>query len=334
MKETYMRKNHLWSLVAVGWVLACAGLAPAGSFVEEFDDNPFGRGWRMEGEAQLFHWDASNQNLQVTWDSRQPNSYFYRPLGTVLTRADDFSLSFDLRLEDITVGIDPQKPYTFQIAIGFLSQATATQTNFLRATGMDSPNLVEFDYFPDSGFGATVSPTVISTNHQFATSFNFPLELTTNDLFHVELRYTASNQTLATKMTRNGFAFGPIEDVVLRPDFTDFRVDQLAIMSYSDAGQDPRFAGSVLAHGCVDHIVLRVPDPPLDRVNGGFSLGQWQMSFQTKVDWVYQMERTSDFAAWIPCSAQADGTGAPLMLADTNAPGARAWFYRVRADRP
>ena len=50
-----------------------------------------------------------------------------------------------------------------------------------RGTGVNAingaRNALEFDYFPDSGFGATISPTILSSNNQFVTEFAFPLEL-------------------------------------------------------------------------------------------------------------------------------------------------------------
>jgi len=144
------------------------------TFQEDFASDPLTRNWWAYGDGSLFRWNATNGVLEVTWDSSRPNSYFALPLDTVVSRADDFSFGFDLRLWDITIGTSPGKPFTFQLAVGLNNLAQATSTNFLRGTGTDSPNLAEFDYFPDSGFGATISPTVISSNIQFATSFNSP----------------------------------------------------------------------------------------------------------------------------------------------------------------
>jgi len=74
----------------------CA-LALAGSFVlfatrsgattitEDFSTDPVPRGWKMFGDTRLFQWDSTSQTLAVTWDSSQTNSYFYHPLGTILT---------------------------------------------------------------------------------------------------------------------------------------------------------------------------------------------------------------------------------------------------------
>jgi len=219
----------------------------------------------------------------------------------------------------------------FELAVGFLNMEAATQTNFLRGTGFNSPNLVEFAYFPDTGFGATISPTIISTNHDWAASFNFPLELTLNDLFRVQMVYAASNQTLRTVVTRNGQGFGPLEDVVIAPPFTDFRLDAVSICSYSDAGQDPLWGGSILARGVVDNLVVTTPPPPIQTVTGTLSEGLWRVEFDSRTNWLYRLETTSDFTKWILVNS-APGTGGRMAMQDQETQDAR--FYRVVADRP
>jgi hypothetical protein len=327
-----MRKCSLLLLVCALFGVPFAANS-AVTFHEDFAANPSTRSWRASGDSSLFSWNRTNQSLEVVWDSSRANSYLVRPLNTVLSRGDDFAFAFDLRLGDIAVGTNPGKPFTFQLAIGFLNLAEATATHYLRGTGTDSPNLVEFDYFPDSGFGATVSPTIISSNIQFATSFNSPLELTTNDWFHVVMSYTASNQTLVTTMTRNGIVFGPIQDVDLGTNFTDFRADHFAISSYSDAGQDPQFAGSILAHGVVDNVLVTVPDPAVIGLASAMVNGEWQAEFTARTNWLYTLERTQDFRSWSAVSPTRIGMNERLSFADTNAPAANA-YYRVRAELP
>ena len=75
--------------------------AQAAVFTEEFASPPAARGWRTFGDGSLFSWNATSQNLEVTWDSARPNSYFFRPLGTIVGKSDDFSFQFDLRLHSI-----------------------------------------------------------------------------------------------------------------------------------------------------------------------------------------------------------------------------------------
>lgn len=313
-------------LLALAGLSAGAGaVAQAAVFEETFAADPVAQGWRVHGDAALFQWNAAGQNLEVTWDSSRANSYFYRPLGTVLARDDDFSLAFDLQLQEV------QAKNMFQVALGFIHLADATRPNFYRGTGMDSPNLVEFDYFPDTGYGATVSPTFISSNSGFATTFNWPLDLTLEQTFKVEMRYTAANQTLVTTMTRAGEAFGPISDVKLESSFSDFRVDAVAISSYSEAGQDPAWGGSILAHGRVDNLAVTVPPPPIAEVGCEFANGRWEVRFATRANWTYTLERTEDFKGWTTVT-QASGTGEQVTLSDEQ-PQARQ-FYRVRAERP
>jgi hypothetical protein len=326
----------------LGWLV----IALAGGFIffnselqaavlqEDFSSNPAAHGWQIFGKTNLFSWDAAGEALDVTWDSSQPNSYFFHRLGTILGRDDGFSVAFDLHLNDITPGINTNKPGAFELAISLLNLTQATDTNFLRGTGTNSPNLVEFDYFPDAGFGATIWPTFISTN----SSFNYSgptdytsLALTAGDTFHVQMTYTASNTTLTTTMTRNGSAFGPIHPVTLSTNFTDFRVDTFAISSYSDSGDD---FDSLLAHGSVDNLTIITPPPPVTNMTGGFvSSNVWETRFTSRSNWVYTLERTADLHNWTMTSVSTNGNGSDVALRDTQATQSNG-FYRVRAERP
>jgi hypothetical protein len=306
----------------------------AAVLAEDFSNDSAARGWQVFGNTNLFSFNAGSQALDVTWDSSQPNSYFFHRLGTILGRADDFSMAFDLRLADITPGINTNKPGPFEVAISFLNISQATATNFLRGTGTDSPNELEFAYFADTGFGATISPTIISTNGSFNYSGSSDytlLALTTGDTFHIVMSYTASNSTVTTTMTRNGSAFGPINPVTLSTNFTDFRVDAFAISSYSDTGDD---FDSLLAHGSVDNVTITIPPLPVTNLSGHFvSPDLWEARFTSRTNWVYTLERTTDFQIWTTASATTNGTGEDLSLQDTQAKQNNG-FYRVRAERP
>src|SRR6185369_6598419 len=182
----------------------------------------------------------------------------------------------------------------------------------------DSPNLVEFDYFADTGFGATIWPTFISTN----SSFNYSgptdytlLALSVKDTFRVAMTYTASNATLTTRITRNGSAFGPINPVTLSTNFTDFRVDAFAISSYSDSGDN---YDSLLAHGSVDNVSITTPPPPVTNLSGGFvEPDVWETRFSSRSNWVYTLERTVNLQIWTTASVSTNGTGAEIVLRDS-----------------
>lgn len=315
------------------WGLVAASICGAATFQEDFSSDPLQNGWMVFGDTNLFQWDSINQNLEVTWDSSQTNSYFYHSLGTIAAKSDDFSLTYDLQLSDIAIGVNPNKTNTFELVVGFINSASATSTNLERGAGINAAhgarNTCEFDYFPDSGYGATISPTLISSNNQFATKFAFPLTLDPGALFHVMMAYTASNLTLQTTVTRNGALFGTIPNVVLSGSFSDFRLDQVAVCSYSDAGAD----GSLLAHGTVDNFVVTVPPPPVQSLTGSFTNGVWQAQFSGQSNWLYTLQRSVDFQSWINVSSIAPGDATNLLLQDASPPADKA-FYRISAQRP
>jgi hypothetical protein len=218
------------------------------------------------------------------------------------------------------------------VAVGFINYPGATGANVQRGAGVSASgarNTFEFDYFPDSGKGATISPTIISSNNVFATKFAFPFTLDPGAFFHVTMNYTAGDKTLRTAMTRNGAAFASIPSVVLGSSFKDFRLDRVAIINWSDAGAD----GSLLAHGTVDNFAVTVPAPPVKNLAGAFSNGVWRAQFITQSNWLYTLECSADFQSWSNLSAATPGNATNLFLPDTNPPADRA-YYRVSAQRP
>jgi len=300
---------------------------------ENFAANPLNHGWSVFGDTNLFHWNSAAQNLEVTWDSSHSNSYCYLPLGTILTRQDDFSIAFDLFLSDIAAGVDPSKASSFELAIGLFNIVDATNAGFFRAA--HSPNLVEFDFFPDTGFGPTIWPSFWSTNSvlNYNGSSDYTiLDLPVNVLLHIAMVYTATNRTLATSISTNGSSLGQVHNVKLSSSFTDFRVGPFAIESYSDAGQNPQYGGSLLAHGAIDNVLLTLPPAPVQGLSGGFSNNNWQVSFLSRTNWNYTLMRSTDFQSWTPVSISASGLGTNLTLIDTNALSGSV-FYRVRAER-
>lgn len=131
-----MKSMRSFTLALAGLVVTQASLFAASVLQEDFTTDPLAAGWRVFGDSRLFTWDAGVGHLQVTWDSRQTNSYFYRPLGTVLDKDDDFSFAFDLRLLELTPGINPAKANSpFQIAVGFIRLADRHGSGFPAGLG-------------------------------------------------------------------------------------------------------------------------------------------------------------------------------------------------------
>jgi hypothetical protein len=331
-----MHKIRLSALALAGWFAAIGTGSAAITFQEDFSTDPAGRGWSVLGDTDLFQWNPTNQDLQVTWDSSRPNSYFAHPLGTVLSEEADFSLGFNLRLSDFAAGVNPDKPYPFELSVGLINLAEATQTGFVRGTGSDSPDLVEFSFFPDPGGVWVWGPSVTVmfcdwTGTNWSSGGFGSLTLSPNDCFQVDLAYTAAERVLRTSMTCNGLPFGPPGDAYLGASFRDFRVDHVAVCSYSDAGQDPSFAGSLLAHGAVDNFRVSLAAPPPPNLAGRFTNGAWQVEFLSLTNRLYTLERTADFQSWTAVSPATAGNGANLALQDPGAPADWA-CYRVRVE--
>jgi hypothetical protein len=296
--------------------------------------------WRSVEATTLFVWHSRPGEEQVTWDSSQPNSYYYLPLGMTLTRTDDFAARFTLSLRDIAIGVDPSKPSTFQIAIGFINLTNAFDPNLNRGSGINglhgARNLIEFDYFADSGFGATIAPTIVSKDNQFAYSHNFPLEITPGDTFEIEMSFSAASATLTTRMWKNGEVFGPadgsgLKAVTLGSQFSDFAVNAFAVSSYSDAGQSPpQFAGSVLAHGSIDNVLLTLPDPPECSLHVKRENGTVTIRFNTDAKWHYTIQKSADLKTWADFGTALDGSGDDLTATDWADAG--EMFYRVKLE--
>lgn len=331
--------------VALAMLLICLGVRAA-TFTENFSADPSQDGWKLFGNSNLFHWDSTNHNLAVTWDSTQTNSYFYHPLGTILARDDSFTVDFDLLLNDITSGNEPGKTGPLSIGIGFFNFSSATDPAWGRGIYGGAANLAEFSYFPTGYYAGpyaaspTTTPTFVSSSgYAYAPTVYSPyvLELPTNQWVHVSMAYTASSQTMTMALTTNGVLFAQMPDVVLTDTASsgfaatdDYRVDTFSINSYSSFGDA---YDSVLAHGAVRNITVTVPPPPVQNLAGAFSNGVWQVQFNERTNWVYTLQRSLDLSTWSDASADTPGVDPSLSLQDTNAVASKA-FYRIRATRP
>jgi hypothetical protein len=330
--NTPARGFHLPMLAAL--CLATTAVGRSATITENFSADPLAHGWQVFGNSNLFHWNSANQNLAVTWDSSQTNSYFYQPLGTILARDDSFHLSFDLTFQDYEIGTTPGKPYDFPAAIGFLNLSNAMQTNFSRGVGINSTygpyNLVQFNFFPAFDvYSPTIDQIIIATNNgSWLYNDNNLLDMTPGQWFHIEMNYTATNRTLTTVVTNNGAQYGVTQTILVPTNF-DFRCTAVAINSFSDQ----HATGSILAHGTVDNFSFTVPPPPVQNFTGNFSNHLWKTSFTGRTNWLYTLERTTNFISWNSVSIPTNAAGTNLILQDSTAPMDQA-SYRVRADRP
>lgn len=324
-------------------LLAAASIARAdtNSVTETFTGNPLTNGWQVFGDTSLFSWDSTNQVLDVTWDSSQSNSYFYVPLGTVLTKNDDFCFSFDLTLFQCGTG-DSTGP--LQLGVGFLNLTNAVDPSFERGAGI-SPNIAEFNYYPAGYFPGFPSPATATpgfvdcTSSAFAPDDLTPYEaqLPTNVLMHVVLAYTGFTQTAALNISTNGVPLAQFPALVINTNgnggFTatnDYQVNMFSITSYSEAGQFPPYVASIYAQGTVANVNVTLPR--VQNITGSFINGNWQTQFGTYTNWLYTLERSTNLTQWNPVTS-INGNGMVVTLQDTNAPPAAA-FYRVHASQP
>jgi hypothetical protein len=307
------------------WGVIAASPAGAAIIEENFSSNPATNGWILFGQPGLFHWNSTNQNVEVTWDSSQSNSYFYHPLGMILTSNDEFSLEFDLQLNDAQIN-----GTGFEIAVGLFNSTDATRTNFFRGSGHDSPNLFEFDYFPDFGFGPSIDGTLTDVNSRFRFAYdNLPLDA--NHVYHVVLNHASGALFLSGEVFQDDQLYTSLPISYFQPpvtNFTDFHLDAISISSYKDTGS----GGSILAHGVVDNILVTAPSP-IQNLTGTLSNGVWFARFLSRSNWLYTLERTADFQSWTNILPVVSGNGTTLTLPDFNPPSGKA-FYRVRANRP
>ncbi|HZF02080.1 MAG TPA: hypothetical protein VE344_09320 [Methylomirabilota bacterium] len=344
LKDQHMKKLSV-TLAIAGLFTFVAADCGANTITENFSADPLQNGWQIFGDTNLFQWDSANQNLNVIWDSSQPNSYFFHSLGVTLTKDYDFSIQFDLELADITSGNEEGKTSPMPIGIGFLNFADAANTGFGRWMYGGAPNIAELDYFAPGSYSddtgthliaPTLTPTFISNDgFVYAPSVYIPYEvsLPTSQIIHVTLTYTGTNQTLTATFQTNGVDCLEIPPVVLPDDFganDNFAVDTFSISSYSSAG-DPY--DSVLAHGTVGNIVVTVPPPAIQNFTAAVSNSVSRVIFTSQPVWNYTLQRTADFQAWTDIVTAPGGNGTPLSLSDTNPPTDKA-FYRVKAERP
>jgi hypothetical protein len=308
-------------LLALASLFVLSANARATLMREQFTSDPALDGWQIFGDTNLFQWDSVNQNLDVTWDGSQTNSYFYHPLGRTYTTNDSFCVQFDLTLTN-TVAIG-----YFEVAIGLCNLAEATSTNFSRAN-VTSPDLFEFDYYPDgpASWGPSIDATLVDSHNKFYFAFDATQPLPKNMPCHVVLVHLANTATISGTVFTNGQVMTTLPN--LDPyGAAGFQLDTLAIENYTTL--DDTYGDSLFAQGSVGNLSFASP-LPVGMVHPT-AAGQVQVGSDT--NWLYTLERTADFQTWTVASPTFPGNGTNLLLQATNVPADKA-FYRVRADLP
>jgi hypothetical protein len=318
----YVRVDVLTNYLEIAGFAAVEGTVLA----EDFSNNPVADGWQTFGNANLFTWNVTNQDLQVNWDSSQPNSYFYHPLGTIMTSNDAFSVSFDLQLSD--VGTNGDGAYQFELAIGFLNLVEAEKSDFLRGTGDNATNLAEFDYFPPDGYGdpPSLDATLIDANGNYSFHYaDVPLVLGTP--YHVTINHAAGATALTGEILTQGQIYTSLPQLYTEGTLGDFRLDTIAVSSYIDKDA---YGSSILAHGIVKNFFITAPPPPVTYLAGQWTNNAWQTQFWSRTNWNYTLEKSTDLQSWSPLAPTLGGVGGLMTLQDTNT-SAQIQFYRVSA---
>lgn len=317
-------------------IFANHALLAAPAITEDFSAEPSIRGWEIHNETSLFVWNSTNENLEVTWDSSRTNSYFRLPIEAISSE-DDFSVELDLHMHEFAIGTTPGRPSTFQFAFGFQHRASADATDFIRGTGANTPNLAEFNFMPDSGFGPTVWPAMFPTNGlmNYSSAEDFGVfEIPVGIPLHITLSYTTTDHSLSLHILTNGITVGRIVRAPLLETNMGFHLDAFSISSYSDEGQFPGdYQGSILARGAIDNIQITLPSSPIRQSTGSLVAGKWQHEVVGEPGWLYLLEASDDFATWTEVSAAVEGTGTATTLNPSAAETSTHRFFRVKATR-
>jgi len=317
-------KKSLFLLLALASALSLASAVRASLVYEKFTTDPALDGWQSFGDSNLFQWDATNGVLDVTWDSTQPNSYYYHPLGVTLTTNDGFCVQFDLTVSNVmTFG------YGQQLAVGLFNYAEATNNNYLRTWGT-LPDVCEFDYFPADQEGDPASDDATTTDS--ATKFFFAYDnqtLNPGITYRVVLVHWPDTLFITGTIFTNGQVMTTLPIVFANyPTMNDagaFQLDTLSISSYADdeSGDD------VYAQGTVANLACAWPLP----VNTIQAIAAGKVQLASDTNWVYTLEQTADFQTWTPAAPAVTGNGTNLVLQATNTTPAYL-FYQVQAHLP
>ena len=307
-------------------VLFAATAVHATLVQEKFAADPALDGWQVFGSTNLFHWNSTNQNLEVTWDSSQTNSYFYHPLGVTLTTNDSFCVLFDLQLHDTVAA-----GYGHEVAVGLLHFADATSPDFNRANS-PLPNLFEFDYTPAIDYQGWTEPDTVQAAlkdsqpgwagfYWVANYFTLHPGMT----YRVVLIHHTGETVISGNIYTNGQLAAALSIPGGNGTVGNFQLDTLSVSSFTDDGA----GDTLLAHGTVGNLAFATP-LPVDKIST-FAAGEIQFAGDTH--WLYTLEQSTDFQTWTAAAPATLGNGGSLILRSTNPPAGNS-FYRVRADLP
>jgi hypothetical protein len=318
--------KKICSLAIAGLFALSIASINANTIVERFTTDPSLDGWQIFGDTNLFQWDSTNHDLAVAWDSTQPNSYFYHPLGVMLTTNESFCVQFDLQLNDALA-----TQYGNQVAVGLFRFSDATSPDFNRANS-PLPNLFEFDYSPAFDYGGYSQPdeveaTLKDTQAGYAGFYWVSDYVTLNPgtTYRVVLIHRAGETVISGAIYANGQLLSALPNVNNYGPVGDFLLDALSVNCFADDG----YGDSVLAHGTVDNLAFASP-LPVDQIQ---TLAAGEIRFASDTNWLYTLEQTADLKTWTPAAPAVFGTGTNLVLQATNPPADKS-FYRVRADLP
>ena len=312
-------------LALAGSLVLTAARSGAATLLEDFSTEPLQNGWQIFGDTNLFHWDATNQVLDVTWDSSQTNSYFFHPLGVTLTTNDSFCVEFDLQLNDAVAA-----QYGNEVAIGLFHLSDATSPDFNRANGPQ--NLIEFDYTPAIHYGGYDEPDTIQATLKdsqlgyagFCWAFDY-LTLSPGTTYRVLLIHRAGETAISGDVYANGQRLSTLRNANNYGPVGNFQLDTLSVSSFQDDG----FGDTLLAHGTVGRLVFATPLP----VGVIKTTAPGQVQFASDTSWIYTLEQTADFQTWMTAAPAFFGNGTNLILQATNPPAGRS-FFRIRAELP
>lgn len=319
------------SLAIAGLFAFVAARCGANTVIERFSTDPSLVGWQVFGDTNLFQWDSTNQVLNVTWDSTQPNSYFYLPLGKTLTVTNSFCIQFDLQINSAVAD-----EYGQELAVGLLHWSDATNPDFSRTIDYPpniSPNLFEFDYYPAFNYGGYSNPdTVAATIVDSAANYNYSSDvqsLIPGMIYHIVLLHRANSIGISGVIYTNGqimTTFPDAQNYYPTNDDGSFVLDTISVTSYADDGYDDE---DIFAQGTVDNLAVASP-LPVDVVQ---IPAPGQVQFASDTNWLYTLEQSSDLENWSAAAPATFGNGTNLILQATNLPPGKI-FYRVRADLP